>query len=77
MTARPFVPTNEQRRLVKAMASFAVPRDDIALVARCSPTTLRQVEVTGRDGGLKTVVYRLMPAAPAPASLPRPEDGGT
>jgi hypothetical protein len=42
MSARPFVPTEEQRRLVKAMASFGVPHDDIALVVRCSPPTLRK-----------------------------------
>jgi hypothetical protein len=42
MPARPFVPTDEHRRLVKAMASFGVPHDDIALVVRCSPPTLRK-----------------------------------
>lgn len=42
MPARPFIPTDEQRRLVKAMASFGVPHDDIATVVRCSPPTLRK-----------------------------------
>jgi hypothetical protein len=42
MPARPFVPTDEQRRLVKAMASFGVPHDDIALVVGCSPPALRK-----------------------------------
>ncbi len=41
MPAKPFIPTDEQRRLVKAMASFGVPHDDIAVVVRCSPPTLR------------------------------------
>jgi len=36
------MPTDEQRRLVKAMASFGVPHDDIAVVVRCSPPTLRK-----------------------------------
>ena len=43
MTGRkPFVPTAEQRRLVLAMAGYGVPHDDIALVVRCSPPTLRK-----------------------------------
>jgi hypothetical protein len=40
--ARPFIPTDEQRRLVKAMASFGVQHDHIAVVVRCSPPTLRK-----------------------------------
>ncbi len=39
---KPFVPTDEQRRLVLAMAGYGVPHDDIALVVRCSPPTLRK-----------------------------------
>ena len=39
---KPFVPTAEQRRVVTAMAGFGVPHDDIALVVRCSPPTLRK-----------------------------------
>ena len=37
MTGRkPYVPTEEQRRVVPAMTGFGVPHDDIALVVRCS-----------------------------------------
>ena len=39
---KPFVPTDEQRRMVIAMAGYGVPHDDIALVVRCSPPTLRK-----------------------------------
>ena len=39
---KPFKPTDEQRRTVHAMAGFGVPHDDIALVIRCSPPTLRK-----------------------------------
>ena len=39
---KPFVPTDEQRRVVLAMAGYGVPHDDIALVMRCSPPTLRK-----------------------------------
>ncbi len=39
---KPFVPTDEQRRLVVAMAGYGVPHDGIALVVRCSPPTLRK-----------------------------------
>ena len=39
---KPYTPTDEQRRVVVAMASFGVPHDDIALVVRCSPPTLRK-----------------------------------
>jgi hypothetical protein len=39
---KPFTPSDEQRRLVRAMAGYGVPHDDIALVVRCSPPTLRK-----------------------------------
>jgi hypothetical protein len=39
---KPFTPTDEQRRLVRTMAGFGVPHDDIALVTKCSPPTLRK-----------------------------------
>ncbi|WP_372624325.1 hypothetical protein [Falsiroseomonas sp.] len=39
---RPFTPTDEQRRMVKAMAGYGVPQDDIALVVKCSPPMLRK-----------------------------------
>jgi hypothetical protein len=39
---RPFAPTDEQRRLVRAMAGYGVPQDDIAVVVKCSPPTLRK-----------------------------------
>lgn len=43
MTGRPaFAPTEDQRRLVRAMAGYGVPHDDIALVVLCSPPTLRK-----------------------------------
>jgi len=38
----PFEPNEEQRRLVRAMAGYGVPQDDIAIVVRCSPPTLRR-----------------------------------
>ncbi|MGX9964770.1 hypothetical protein ACVFYP_15685 [Roseomonas sp. F4] len=43
MTGRPpFAPTDEQRRLVRAMAGYGVPHEDIARVVRCSAPTLRR-----------------------------------
>jgi hypothetical protein len=43
MTGRkPFTPTDDQRRLVRAMAGYGVPHDDIAVVVKCSPPTLRK-----------------------------------
>ncbi len=39
---KPYLPTEEQRRVVKAMAGYGVPHDDIARVVRCSPPTLRK-----------------------------------
>jgi hypothetical protein len=51
MPARPFVPTDEQRRLVKAMASVGVPHDDIARVVRCRPPTLRKTFRHELDAG--------------------------
>ena len=39
---KPFLPTDEQRRMTRAMAGFGVPHDDIARVVRCSPPTLRK-----------------------------------
>ncbi len=42
MSARPYAPTDEQRRIVKAMAGYGIPHDDIATVVKCSPPTLRK-----------------------------------
>ena len=43
MTGRkPFAPTDDQRRMVRAMAGYGVQHDDIALVVKCSPPTLRK-----------------------------------
>ena len=42
MSRRPFAPTDEQRRMVRAMAGYGVPHEDIALVVRCSAPTLRK-----------------------------------
>ena len=39
---KPFTPTDEQRRMVRAMAGYGVPQDDIALVVRCTSRTLRK-----------------------------------
>jgi hypothetical protein len=39
---KPFIPTDEQRRMVRAMAGYGVPHGDIALVVRCSAPTLRK-----------------------------------
>lgn len=39
---KPFVTTDEQRRLARAMAGFGGPQDDVARVVRCSPPTLRK-----------------------------------
>ena len=37
-----FTPTDEQRRIVRAMAGYGVPHDDIALIVECSLPTLRK-----------------------------------
>ena len=39
---KPFTPTDEQQRIVRAMAGYGVPHDDIAVVVKCSPPTLRR-----------------------------------
>ena len=39
---KPFTPTEEQRRTVRAMAGFGVPQDDIALVLRTTSRTMRK-----------------------------------
>jgi len=41
MTGRKlFAPSDDQRGMVRAMAGYGVPHDDIALVVKCSPPTL-------------------------------------
>jgi hypothetical protein len=43
MTGRnPFAPTDDQRRMVRALSGYGVPHDDIALIVKCSPPTLRK-----------------------------------
>ncbi len=42
MSRLPFTPTNEQRRMVRAMAGYGVPQDDIAVVLRCTSRTMRK-----------------------------------
>ena len=42
MPQTPIIPTDDQRRLVRAMAGYGVPHDDIAIVVRCAPPTLRK-----------------------------------
>ena len=37
-----FQPTEEQRRMVKAMSGFGVPHDDIATLVEVDPKTLRK-----------------------------------
>ncbi len=37
-----FQPTDEQRRMVKAMSGFGVPHDDIAVLLDIDPKTLRK-----------------------------------
>jgi hypothetical protein len=39
---KPFAPTDEQRRVVRALSGYGVPHDDIALIVKCSPPTLRK-----------------------------------
>jgi len=39
---KPFTATEDQRRMVRAMAGYGVPHDDISLVVKCSPPTLRK-----------------------------------
>jgi len=39
---KPFTPTDEQRRMVRALSGYGVPHDDIALIVKCSPPTLRK-----------------------------------
>ncbi|WP_376094351.1 hypothetical protein ACE7GA_00950 [Roseomonas sp. CCTCC AB2023176] len=43
MPQPPYVPTEEQRRVVKTMAAFGIPQPDIARVVGCSDRTLRKV----------------------------------
>ena len=38
-----FVPTEEQRKIVRAMSSYGIPQDDICKVVGISPKTLRLV----------------------------------
>jgi hypothetical protein len=43
MTGRkPFTPTDDQRRMVRALSGFGVPHDDIGRIVKCSPPTLRR-----------------------------------
>jgi hypothetical protein len=42
MPAHSFIPTDDQRRMVRALSGFGVPHDDIALIVKCSPPTLRK-----------------------------------
>ena len=42
MPAHSFTPTDEQRRMVRALSGYGVPHDDIALIVKCSPPTLRK-----------------------------------
>jgi AraC-like DNA-binding protein len=39
---KPYTPTDEQRRTVRAMAGYGVPQEAIAKVVRCSEPTLRR-----------------------------------
>ena len=41
-TGVPYVPTDEQRRLVKAMAGYGVPHEGIAIMLEIDPKTLRR-----------------------------------
>jgi hypothetical protein len=42
MPAHLFTPTDDQRRLVRALSGFGVPHDDIGRIVKCSPPTLRR-----------------------------------
>ena len=42
MARPPFTPTDEQRRMVRALSGFGVPHDDIGRIVKCSPPTLRR-----------------------------------
>lgn len=42
MPAHLFTPTDDQRRLVRALSGFGVPHDDIGRIVKCSPPTLRK-----------------------------------
>ena len=42
MAAHSFTPTDDQRRLVRALSGFGVPHDDISRIVKCSPPTLRK-----------------------------------
>ena len=42
MPAHLFTPTDDQRRMVRALSGYGVPHDDIALIVKCSPPTLRK-----------------------------------
>ena len=47
-----FVPTDEQRRTVRAMAGFGVPQDAIAQHLDIDPKTLRKACRRELDGGM-------------------------
>lgn len=42
MSRRAFVPTDHDRKTVRAMAAYGIPQADIARVIGCDPKTLRQ-----------------------------------
>jgi hypothetical protein len=42
MPQAPFIPNDDQRRMVRGLSGFGVPHDDIALIVGCSPPTLRK-----------------------------------
>ena len=46
-----FQPTDEQRRMVKAMSGYGVPHDDIATLVEVDPKTLRKYFRTELDRG--------------------------
>ena len=42
MPAHSFTPSDDQRRMVRALSGFGVPHDDIGRIVKCSPPTLRR-----------------------------------
>jgi hypothetical protein len=51
VTSTPFEPTDEQRRTVRAMSGFGVPRNDIATHVGVEPWTLLKHFTEGLDRG--------------------------
>jgi hypothetical protein len=70
LPAKPLIPTDEQRRLVKAMAGYGIRHDDIARVVRCSPPTLRKRVRHELDAGTVEATARVAQCLHQQATTP-------